>query len=207
MSKGLIGRKLGMSHVYDETGAMVSVTVLEVGPCAVSQVKTVEKDGYSALQLAYGDVRESLLTYPEKQHLSKCGISPKRYLKEFKFEGNAPEAGSVIKASDIFSISDKVKVSVVTKGKGFQGVVKKHGFSGGPESHGSRFQRHPGSIGACSTPSRVFKGIKLPGRMGGVKRTVGNLKVVKIIEDKNIILVAGSVPGQNRSIVTITKQG
>jgi large subunit ribosomal protein L3 len=205
MTKGLIGRKLGMSHIYSDNGNMIPVTVLEVGPCFVSQVKTSEKDGYAAVQLAFGTVKETKLTKPEKAHLAKNNIAPMRYLKEFKVDGETPTAGSEIKISDIFKDNDTVKVTGISKGKGFQGVVKRHGHGGGPAAHGSRFHRHPGSMGANSTPSRVFKGVKLPGRTGGAKTSIKNLKVVKVFEDKNILLVTGSVPGPEKSIITIEK--
>ncbi|MBK6605511.1 MAG: 50S ribosomal protein L3 [Leptospiraceae bacterium] len=205
MTKGLIGKKLGMSHIYADNGNMIPVTVIEVGPCFVSQVKTVETDGYSAVQLAFGNTRETQLTKPEVSHLAKNNISPKRYLKEFELTGDAPSAGSEIKIADIFKDNDVVKVTGISKGKGFQGVVKRHGHAGGPAGHGSRFHRHPGSMGANSTPSRVFKGVKLPGRTGSLKTSIKNLKVVKVYEDKNIILVSGSVPGPEKSIITIEK--
>jgi large subunit ribosomal protein L3 len=205
MTKGLIGKKLGMSHIYADNGNMIPVTVIEVGPCFVSQVKTVETDGYSAVQLAFGNTRETQLTKPEVSHLAKNNISPKRYLKEFELTGDAPVAGSEIKIADIFKDNDVVKVTGISKGKGFQGVVKRHGHAGGPAGHGSRFHRHPGSMGANSTPSRVFKGVKLPGRTGSLKTSIKNLKVVKVYEDKNILLVSGSVPGPEKSIITIEK--
>lgn len=205
MTKGLIGRKLGMSHVYAENGNVIPVTVLEVGPCFVSQVKTLEGDGYASVQLAFGDVKEKAITKAEKTHLAKFNISPKRYLKEFRFIGEAPQAGAEIKIADVFKENDVVKVTGVSKGKGFQGVVKKHGFSGGPARHGSRFHRHPGSMGSNTTPGRVMKGIKLPGRAGGLNVTCSNLKVVKVFEDRNILLVSGSVPGPEKSVITIEK--
>ncbi len=205
MTKGLIGKKLGMSHIYADNGNMIPVTVIEVGPCFVSQVKTVETDGYSAVQLAFGNTRETQLTKPEVSHLAKNNISPMRYLKEFELTGDAPAAGSEIKIADIFKDNDVVKVTGISKGKGFQGVVKRYGHRGGPAAHGSRFHRAPGSMGANSTPSRVFKGIKLPGRMGSAKTSIKNLKIVKVYEDKNILLISGSVPGPEKSIITIEK--
>lgn len=194
-----------MSQVFDEKGNFIPVTILEVGPCFVSQVKTVESDGYSSIQLAYGDIRPKLLSKAQLKHLEKASLQPKRFLKEFDTKETAPELGSKIVVQDVFNVSDKVKVTAVSKGKGFQGVVKRHGHSGGPGGHGSRFHRHPGSMGANTDPARVFKGVKLPGRMGGVKKTVMNLKVVKIIQDRNLILVSGSVPGNNKSMITIEK--
>lgn len=194
-----------MSQVFDENGKLIPVTILEVGPCFVSQLKTQEKDGYSAVQLAYGEVRKTQISKAELSHLEKKEIQPSRYLKEFKFDGDAPGAGTRLEAKDIFTINDTVKVSSVSKGKGFQGVVKRYGHRGGPASHGSRHHRLPGSIGACATPSRVFKGTRLPGRMGGNKTTIRNLSIVKIIEEKNLIMVSGSIPGSNQSIITIEK--
>ncbi|MCB1191000.1 MAG: 50S ribosomal protein L3 [Leptospiraceae bacterium] len=206
MTKGLIGKKIGMSQVYSEDGRLIPVTILEIGPCSVSQVRTKEKDGYTAVQLAYGDVKESKLSKAEFSHLSSKSISPKRYLQEFALEGEGlPEEGSLLKITDIFKTKDVVKVSAISKGKGFQGVIKRHGFHGGPGKHGSRNHRHPGSIGACSTPSRVFKGVKLPGRMGGGKATIINLKIIKILEKENILMVSGSVPGNAKGILTIEK--
>ncbi|MDX1960305.1 MAG: 50S ribosomal protein L3 [Leptospiraceae bacterium] len=205
MTTGLIGRKIGMSRVYKDNGDMVPVTVIQVGPCSVSQVKTPEKDGYYAVQLAYGDVKEKNLSKPEMEHLKKNGISPKRHLKEFKIDGDAPALGSTISVTDVFKELDNIKVTGTTKGKGFQGVVKRFGHAGGPQAHGSRFHRHPGSSGANSTPSRIFKGVKRPGRMGSIQKTVKELKIVKIFTDENIILVSGSVPGSNKSLVTVEK--
>jgi large subunit ribosomal protein L3 len=205
MTTGLIGRKIGMTRVYKDNGDMVPVTVIEVGPCSVSQVKTPEKDGYYAVQLAYGDVKEKNLSKPEIEHLKKNGIAPKRHLKEFKINGDAPQVGATINLTDVFKELDNIKVTGKTKGKGFQGVVKRFGYAGGPAAHGSRFHRHPGSSGAGSTPSRIFKGVKRPGRMGGTQKSVKELKIVKIFTDENIILVSGSVPGSNKSLVTIEK--
>ena len=194
-----------MSQVFDENGVLKPVTVLEVGPCFVSQLKTQEKDGYSAVQMSFGEVRKTQLSKAEVNHLEKNKIQPNRFLKEFKFDGDAPNPGDSIQAQDIIAVNDKVKVSSVSKGKGFQGVVKRYGHRGGPASHGSRHHRLPGSIGACATPSRVFKGTRLPGRTGGKKTTVINLSIVKIVEEKNLIMVSGSVPGSNQSIITVEK--
>lgn len=205
MTRGLIGRKLGMSHLYSESGDIVPVTIIEVGPCSVSQVKTIDKDGYSAVQLAFGDTKEQRLNKAAKTHLSNANVGPKKYLKEFKFEGDAPELGATLGVGDVFTLTDKVKITGVTKGKGFQGVVKRHGHHGGPQAHGSRFHKHPGSIGSNTTPARVFKGVKLPGRDGGLKVSVQRLKIMKILPEENILLVAGSVPGPMESIVTIEK--
>ncbi|MCB1178387.1 MAG: 50S ribosomal protein L3 [Leptospiraceae bacterium] len=205
MTRGLIGKKLGMSHLYSDNGDVIPVTVLEVGPCSVSQVKTPEKDGYMAVQLAFGEIKPSRISKPERIHLEKSGITPKRHLKEFKVEGDAPEIGTTINILDVFKELDDVKVTGISKGKGFQGVVKRHGHHGGPGGHGSRFHRHPGSMGAGSTPSRIFKGVKLPGRTGGEKKSVKKLKILKIIQDQNLLIVAGSIPGNNKSLITIEK--
>jgi large subunit ribosomal protein L3 len=206
MTKGLIGKKLGMSHIYSDNGDVIPVTVLEVGPCSVSQIKTPEKDGYLAVQLAYGDTKPTRISKPERLHLEKNGIAPKRHLKEFKLEGDAaPNLGATVNILDVFKELDDVKVTGITKGKGFQGVVKRHGHHGGPAAHGSRFHRHPGSMGAGTTPARIFKGVKLPGRTGGEKRSVQKLKILRIISDKNLLIVSGSVPGNNKSLITIEK--
>ncbi|MCC6275957.1 MAG: 50S ribosomal protein L3 [Leptospiraceae bacterium] len=205
MAKGLIGKKIGMTQVFSEVGDLVPVTALELGPCSVSQVKTLENDGYAAIQLSYGEVKPTQISKPEAKHLEKNKIQAKRFSKEFKFEGENLEAGASLQIADVFAISDRVKVTGVSKGKGFQGVIKRHGHHGGPMAHGSRNHRHPGSIGACATPSRVFKGVKLPGRTGGLKTSVANLKIVKIIPESNLIYVSGSVPGPVMSLVTVEK--
>lgn len=194
-----------MTQIFTEAGDMLPVTALELGPCSVSQVKTLEKDGYSAIQLSYGEVKPEQISSPELKHLSKNQIEPKRFLKEFRFGEEGPKAGDTLQVADIFAISDKVKVTGVSKGKGFQGVVKRHGHHGGPMAHGSRNHRLPGSIGACATPSRVFKGLKLPGRAGGLKTAVSNLKIVKIIPESNLIFVSGCIPGPSKSLVTVEK--
>jgi large subunit ribosomal protein L3 len=207
MAKGLIGEKLGMAHIFNNEGKMVTVTVLRVGPCFVSQVKTANKDGYESIQLAFGDAKEKHLTKAEIGHLKKSGLAtPKKHLVEFKGFGDVA-LGTEVKLEDVFALNDTVKVSGTSKGKGTQGVVKRHGFAGGPEGHGSRFQRHPGSIGSNTTPGRVFKGLKMGGRMGTESRTVRNLKVVKIDAESNLVFVSGSVPGKERAIVTIEKIG
>lgn len=205
MVKGLIGKKIGMSHLFNADGDMIPVTVIQVQDSVISQVKTKKSDGYDAVQVATIDVKQSKITKAEKFHFEKKGIAtPKKYIKEFTCIEAAPEVGTVIKAADVFKESDVVKVTGMSKGKGFQGVVKRHGFHGGPMAHGSRNHRHPGSIGACATPSRVFKGTKLPGRTGGEKSTVRNLKIMKITD--NFVFISGSVPGSNQSLVTIQRQ-
>ncbi|TGN08083.1 50S ribosomal protein L3 [Leptospira ilyithenensis] len=206
MAKGLLAEKLGMAHIFNNEGKMVTVTVLRVGPCFVSQIKTTANDGYEAVQLAFAEAKEKNLSKAELGHLKKASIGAKRHLAEFKgFDSVA--VGAELKASDIFALNDTVKVSGTSKGKGTQGVIKRHGFAGGPAGHGSRFQRHPGSIGSNTTPGRVFKGLKMGGRMGNAQSTVRNLKVVKIEADQNLIFVSGSVPGRDTSIVTIEKIG
>ncbi|PJE01962.1 MAG: 50S ribosomal protein L3 [Leptospira sp.] len=206
MAKGLIAEKIGMAQVFDAEGQVIPVTILRVGPCAVSQIKTVSKDGYNAVQLSFYDIKEKSVSKAAKGHLSKAGIStPKRHLKEFREFGIDVTAGAEIGISDVFALNDIVKVTGTSKGKGFQGVIKRHNFAGGPKTHGSRFQRHPGSIGAGSTPSRVFKGMKMGGRTGADKSTVRNLKIVKINVEENLLFISGNVPGSDTSIVTIEK--
>jgi large subunit ribosomal protein L3 len=204
---GLIGKKLGMTSVYTEAGRNVACTVLELGPCSVAQVKTEVVDGYSAVQLGFGEKKEKHTSAALQGHFKKAGITNKRKLKEFKGFVDLPDVGVELKAADVFEIGDFVDVSATSKGKGFQGVVKRHGFGGvGQATHGQHNRlRAPGSIGACSTPSRVFKGMKMAGRMGGQKVKIQNLEVLKIIADKNLILVTGSVPGANNSIVIVEK--
>lgn len=206
MAKGLIAEKIGMAQVFDAEGQVIPVTILRVGPCAVSQIKTVSNDGYNAVQLSFYDIKEKSVSKAAKGHLSKAGIStPKRHLKEFREFGIDVTAGAEIGISDVFALNDIVKVTGTSKGKGFQGVIKRHNFAGGPKTHGSRFQRHPGSIGAGSTPSRVFKGMKMGGRTGADKSTVRNLKIVKINVEENLLFISGNVPGSDTSIVTIEK--
>jgi large subunit ribosomal protein L3 len=212
MASGLIGQKLGMSQSYDKDGNFTTVTVIKVGPCFVSQIKTKEKDGYSAIQLAFESAKEKALSKPEIHHLSKKNNSPQnpnlkpmRHLKEFRDFSGEVALGSELAIDTIFQSGDTIKVTGTSKGKGYQGVVKRHGFSGGPQGHGSRFQRHPGSIGSNTTPGRVFKGMKMAGRGGSLTSTVRNLKVVKIIPSENIILVSGPVPGRTNGIVTLEK--
>ena len=205
---GLIGRKVGMTRIFDEDGEDISVTVLEVGPCYISQVKTEDKDGYSAVQVGFKEKKESRVTKPLSGHFAKAGIKPTYFLKEFRnFEiGEDIQAGQEIKA-DVFKAGDIVDVSGKTKGKGFQGTVKRHGFAGGQKTHGqSDRMRAPGSIGQSSYPSRVFKGMKMSGRMGNKRRTVKNLTVAKVLPEQNLVLVRGSVPGAVNGLVEIRKQ-
>ena len=203
MEKAIIGRKVGMTQVFDDKGVVIPVTVIEAGPCTVVQVKTVEKDGYDAVQLGYGAVKEFKVNKPMKGHFSKGNVTPTKHLREFRVEDTAAvKVGEEVKA-DIFAQGDLVDIQGTTKGKGFQGVIKRHGQSRGPMGHGSMYHRRPGSMGPTSTPGRVFKGKKLPGHMGVEKVTVQNLEVVKVDLDKNAILIKGSVPGNKGSILKI----
>lgn len=203
MKKAIIGKKIGMTQIFDENGKVIPVTVVEAGPCVVTQKKTIENDGYDAIQVGFGDVREKLVNKPRKGHFAKAGVSLRRTLKEFRLENASEyEVGQEIKA-DVFAVGDKVDVSGVSKGKGFQGVIKRWNQQRGPMSHGSKFHRAPGSMGAASDPSRTFKNKKMPGHMGAANTTVLNLEVVKVIADKNLILIKGGIPGPNKSTVVI----
>lgn len=203
MKKAIIGKKLGMTQIFDENNRVVPVTVIEAGPCVVVQKKTTEKDGYEAIQVGFGAVKEKLVNKPRKGHFAKAGVEFKRVLKEFKLENsNEYELGQEIKA-DVFKAGEKVDVSGVSKGKGFQGTIKRWNAHRGPMSHGSKFHRSVGSMGASSDPSRTFKNKKMPGHMGNVNTTVLNLEVAKIIPEKNLILIKGGVPGPNKSLVVI----
>lgn len=203
MEKAIIGKKIGMTQIFDEKGLVIPVTVIEAGPCIVAQVKTTETDGYNAIQLGYGDVKESRINRPEKGHFTKAKLVLKKHLREFRVSEIADvTVGNEVKA-DVFEVGDKIDVQGTTKGKGFQGVIKRHGQSRGPMGHGSMYHRRPGSMGACSTPSRVFKGKKLPGHMGRVTITIQNLDVVRVDMDKNVMLVKGSVPGAKGAILKV----
>ena len=203
MEKAIIGRKVGMTQVFDDKGVVIPVTVIEAGPCTVVQVKTVEKDGYDAVQLGYGAVKEFKVNKPMKGHFSKGNVTPTKHLREFRVEDTAAvKVGEEVKA-DVFAQGDLVDIQGTTKGKGFQGVIKRHGQSRGPMGHGSMYHRRPGSMGPTSTPGRVFKGKKLPGHMGVETVTIQNLEVVRVDLDKNAILVKGSIPGNKGSIVKI----
>ena len=203
MKKAILATKVGMTQIFNEDGVLTPVTVLNAGPCVVTQVKTVENDGYSAVQVGFVDKREKLVNKPQKGHFDKAGVSYKRFVREFRLD-NAEEYSvkDEIKA-DIFAAGDKVDATAISKGKGFQGAIKRLGQSRGPMAHGSKFHRHQGSNGACSSPSRVFKGKGMPGHMGSKKVTIQNLEVVRIDVDNNIILVKGAVPGPKKSLVTI----
>ena len=203
MKKALIGRKVGMTQIFDEEGKVIPVTAIEVGPCTVTQIKTVEQDGYTAVQLGFGEVKERKLNKPKLGHLSKNKLAPKKYLREFRLDSvEGMKVGDELKA-DVFAVGDKVDVQGTSKGKGFQGVIKRHGQSRGPMGHGSMYHRRPGSMGPTSTPGRVFPGKNLPGHMGVETVTIQNLEVVKVDLDKNVILVKGSVPGTKGAILKI----
>ncbi len=202
MKKALVGRKKGMTQYIAEDGTVIPVTVCELGPCSVVQKKTVENDGYSALKLGFLDAKEKHLTKPVISDLKKKNIPLKRILREVEVFDESLDVGSVV-TCDIFVENQKVTVTGVSKGKGFQGVMRRHGFHGGRETHGSNFHRAPGSIGACADPGRVWKGQKMPGRLGGDQVTVKGLKIVKVIKEKNVVLISGSVPGRVNSIITV----
>ena len=203
MKKAILATKVGMTQIFDENGNLVPVTVLQAGPCVVTQVKTVANDGYSAVQVGFTDKREKLVSKPVKGHFDKAGVSYKRYVREFRFE-NAEEYSvkDEIKA-DIFIAGDKIDATAISKGKGFQGAIKRHGQHRGPMAHGSKFHRHQGSNGSATTPGRVFKGKGMPGHMGSKRITIQNLEVVRVDVDNNLILVKGAVPGAKKSLVTL----
>ena len=203
MNKGLIGRKIGMAQIFDESGKVIPVTVIEAGPCAVTQVKTIETDGYQAIQLGFGDIKEKKLTKPVKGHFTKVNVTPKKHLREFRLDSvEGLTVGQELKA-DIFAAGDKLDIQGTSKGKGFQGVIKRHGQHRGPMGHGSMYHRRPGSMGPTSTPGRVFKGKKLPGHMGSQTISIQNLEVIRVDLDKNVILVKGSVPGAKGAILKL----
>ena len=219
MKKAILATKVGMTQIFDENGVLIPVTVLQAGPCVVTQVKTVENDGYSAVQVGYGDAKDKIVAKDvagkktivnahgvkraQKGHFEKAGVESKKFVKEFRFD-NAEEyqVAQEIKA-DIFAAGDKVDATATSKGKGFQGAIKRHGQSRGPMAHGSKYHRHAGSNGACSDPSRVFKGKKMAGHMGNVKVTVQNLEVIRVDAENNVILVRGAVPGPKKSLVVL----
>lgn len=219
MKKAILATKVGMTQIFSEDGTLVPVTVLQAGPCVVTQVKTVDNDGYSAVQVGFVDKKERITNKDKsgkkeiihrhgvgkamKGHFDKAGVSCKRFVREFKLDdAESYTLGSEIKA-DVFAAGDKIDASAISKGKGFQGAIKRHGQHRGPMTHGSKFHRHQGSNGACSSPSRVFKGKGMPGHMGCVKVTVQNLEVVRVDAEKNLLLVKGAVPGARKALVTI----
>ena len=203
MKKAILATKVGMTQIFNEDGVLTPVTVLQAGPCVVTQVKTLENDGYEAVQVGFADKREKLVNKPMKGHFDKAGVSYKRFVSEFRFE-NASEYNvkDEIKA-DIFAAGDKIDATAISKGKGFQGAIKRHGQSRGPMAHGSKFHRHQGSNGSATTPGRVFKGKGMPGQMGAKRITIQNLEVVRVDAENNIILVKGAVPGPKKSLVTL----
>ena len=201
MKKAILAKKVGMTQIFNEAGELVPVTVLQAGPCVVTQVKTTENDGYEAVQVGFEDIREKLVNKPVKGMFDKAGVSYKRYVREFKLEGEYSVKDEI--KVDVFEAGDKIDATAIAKGKGFQGAIKRHGQSRGPMAHGSKYHRHAGSNGSCSTPSRVFKGKKMPGHMGGKKVTTQNLEVVRVDAKKNLLLVKGAVPGPKKSLVTI----
>lgn len=203
MTKGILGKKVGMTQFFTEAGELIPVTVVEVTPNVVLQLKTIENDGYEAVQLGFDDLREVLSNRPAKGHVAKANATPKRFIREFNnVELSEYEVGQEITV-DVFKAGDIVDVTGTSKGKGFQGAIKRHGQSRGPMAHGSRYHRRPGSMGGASFPSRVFKGKALPGQMGGDRITIQNLEVVKVDAERNVILIKGNVPGSKKSLVEI----
>ena len=218
MKKAILARKVGMTQIFDENGVLIPVTVLLAGPCVVTQVKTEENDGYNSVQVAYGQIRTKLVNKAKAGHLAKAGIEKTvvengdkkrevfaagRFIREFKFENASEYATKAEIKADIFAAGDKVDATAISKGKGFQGAIKRHGQSRGPMSHGSKFHRHQGSNGSSSDPSHVFKGKGMPGHMGAKKVTTQNLEIVRVDTDKNLILVKGSMPGSKKALITL----
>lgn len=203
---GMIGKKLGMTRIFDEKGNDVQVSVIQTGPCFVTEIRTKDRHGYDALQLGFEEKRDKSVKQPERGHFKKSGVKPMRYLREFRtFDVSKFKLGDVIKA-DIFQVGEEVKVIGISKGKGFQGVVKRHHFGGGPVSHGqSDRRRAPGSVGGSSYPSRVFKGTRMAGQMGNERVTVRNLKIVRVDVENNIVMVRGGIPGARNGMVLISK--
>ena len=219
MKKAILATKVGMTQIFNEDGTLVPVTVLQAGPCVVTQVKTVENDGYEAIQVGFVDKKEKIVNKDAagkkevihrhgvnkalKGHFTKAGVTSKRFVREFRFENAGEYALAQEIKADMFAAGDKIDASAISKGKGFQGAIKRHGQSRGPMAHGSKFHRHQGSNGACSSPSKVFKGKGMPGHMGCKKVTVQNLEVVRVDADKNLLLVKGAVPGPKKALETI----
>ena len=218
MKKAILARKVGMTQIFDENGVLIPVTVLLAGPCVVTQVKTEENDGYNSVQVAYGQIRTKLVNKAKAGHLVKAGIEKTvvengdkkrevfaagRFIREFKFENASEYAPKAEIKADIFAAGDKVDATAISKGKGFQGAIKRHGQSRGPMSHGSKFHRHQGSNGSSSDPSHVFKGKGMPGHMGAKRVTTQNLEIVRVDADKNLILVKGSMPGSKKALITL----
>ena len=203
MKKSILAKKVGMTQIFNEDGVLTPVTVLQAGPCVVTQVKTADKDGYDAVQVGFEDIREKLVTKGEMGVFNKAGVSAKRFVRELKLENASEYApGQEIKA-DIFAAGDHIDATAISKGKGYQGAIKRHGQHRGPMKHGSKFHRHAGSNGTSSDPSRVYKGKKMPGQMGNKRVTIQNLEIVRVDAENNLILVRGAVPGPKKSLVTI----
>ena len=203
MVNTILGRKLGMTQVWGEDDNIVPVTVIQAGPCVVAQVKTTETDGYEAVQIGFGDIKEHRVNKPMKGHFAKAGIAPMRYLREVRVEDASQHSCGEVITVESFADTAKVDVTGVSKGKGFAGVIKRHHFAGGPGGHGSHFHRAPGSIGMCAYPSRVLKGMRMAGHMGCDRVTVKNLAVVRVDTDQNLILVKGAVPGGKGALVQV----
>ena len=218
MKKAILAKKIGMTQIFDENGVLIPVTVLLAGPCVVTQVKTEENDGYNSVQVAYGQIRTKLVNKAKAGHLAKAGIekvvvengdkkreifTAGRFIREFKFENASEYAPKAEIKADIFAAGDKIDATAISKGKGFQGAIKRHGQSRGPMSHGSKFHRHQGSNGSSSDPSHVFKGKGMPGHMGAKRVTTQNLEIVRVDADKNLILVKGSMPGSKKALITL----
>ena len=205
---GIIGKKIGMTSIFDDKGEVIPCTVIEAGPCFVIQVKTMTRDGYEAIQVGFGEIRDRLLNKPQIGHFTRASVKPARHLREFRgFDVSKFKPGDEIKVDTVFAQGDTVSVAGISKGRGFQGVVKRHHFGGGFRTHGqSDRERAPGSIGSSSYPSRVLKGQRMAGRMGGERVTVKNLRVVRVIPESNLLLLRGSIPGHNNSIVEIHKE-
>ncbi len=202
----ILGKKIGMTQIFAEDGRAIPVSVIEAGPCPVVQEKTIEKDGYAAFQIGFIAKKTKNTNKPQMGHFKKAGVESQRILREVKPEHlEKYEVGKSVKVADIFQKGDIVNVSGISKGKGFAGVVKRHGFAGGPASHGSRFHRAPGAIGACATPARTFKNMKMPGQMGNRKVTVRNIEVVDVLGERNVLLLKGAVPGSNTCLLAVTK--
>ena len=204
----LLGRKIGMTGIFNDQGVYIPCTLIEAGPCTVVQVKTAETDGYEAIQLGYGAGKEKQTNKPMQGHLQKAGVAPQRVIREFRtYDVNGFKSGDTIAATDVFAVGDKLRITTESKGRGFQGVVKRHHFGGvGMRTHGqSDRQRHPGSIGGSSYPSRVFPGTRMAGRMGGKKTTIRNIQIIAILADSNVLVVKGSIPGAPNAIVEIQK--
>ncbi|NLK67930.1 MAG: 50S ribosomal protein L3 [Clostridiaceae bacterium] len=204
MQKCMIGKKIGMTQVFTDEGIVIPVTVIQAGPLSVIQKKTIEVDGYNSLKVAFGDINERRVNKPTKGQFEKAGVSPKRCMREFRLDNiDSYEVGQEIKVQDMFSEGDRVDVSGVSKGKGFQGTIKRYGMGRGPMSHGSGYHRGVGSLGPVASPSRVFKGKRLPGHMGAERVTVQNLDVVRVDAERNLLLVKGAVPGPKGGLLTI----